>query len=577
MRVGKKLHCRIIVVYLLVIFSTVKAKTIYVDASADPDGDGSSWAMAYKYLQDALHDPSVEYGDEIWVAEGTYYPDEDESGNVDPNDRTESFTLINGVALYGGFPEGGGGWGERDPNTYVSILSGDLGGNDRAVIDPADLLDDPNRAENSYHVVTTSGTDPNVVLDGFTVSGGNANGPVPDYHGGGIYGYPSGYAIINNCKISGNFAKQYGGGCYKCNGSITNCTFTDNLAELIGGGLYDCDNLISNCMINANSAAHPGVGGGLAHCDGSITNCTVKGNSAGFLGTGGGFAGCNGPITNCKISGNRADYGGGLAGCNGPITNCLISGNLAVYGGGGLIGSNGSITNCTFYENSANYGGGMYTNDNNTMLTNCTFTGNTALNGNSIACDSPNQSNSSTVELKNCILWNNGTEIWNNDGSTINISYSDIQDGWPGIGNINEDPLFADPNNGDFHLKSQDGRWNPNSQSWVYDDVTSRCIDAGNPGMSIGVEYPDPENIRINLGAYGGTAEASRSPSNWSIIPDINNDGVVEITDYSIVSGYFGQTGENLPGDFNHDGIVDVIDLAYLAANWLKTTIWYMQ
>jgi len=91
--------------------------------------------------------------------------------------------------------------------------------------------------------------------------------------------------------------------------------------------------------------------------------------------------------------------------------------------------------------------------------------------------------------------------------------YSDIQGGWPGEGNIDADPLFADTANGNYHLISQAGRWEPNSQSWVVDDITSPCIDAGDPNTPIGLE-PFPNGGIINMGAYGGTDEASKSPEN---------------------------------------------------------------
>jgi hypothetical protein len=79
-----------------------------------------------------------------------------------------------------------------------------------------------------------------------------------------------------------------------------------------------------------------------------------------------------------------------------------------------------------------------------------------------------------------------------------------------GIGNVGVDPFFADPNNGDYHLKSQADRWDPVSESWIMDDVTSPCIDAGDPNSPVGDE-PEPNGGRINMGAYCGTAEASKS------------------------------------------------------------------
>jgi hypothetical protein len=170
----------------------------------------------------------------------------------------------------------------------------------------------------------------------------------------------------------------------------------------------------------------------------------------------------------------------------------------------------------------------------------------------------------SNVELTNCIVWGSGNGIWNDVGSTITISYSDIKGGQAGIydpyieviwgqGNIDADPLFADmgywvdmnepniivepndPNNelwvdGDYHLKSEAGRWNPVSEIWVIDDVTSPCIDTGDPNSPVKNE-PEPNGGIINMGAYGGTAEAGKSPSG---IHDIYNGGTGEPYDPAV-------------------------------------------
>ena len=137
-----------------------------------------------------------------------------------------------------------------------------------------------------------------------------------------------------------------------------------------------------------------------------------------------------------------------------------------------------------------------------------------------------------TATVINCIIWNcpqpvTLTDSSNTDaedqGSHITIQYSDIEGGRDGIsisgshstltwgqGNLNTDPLFADPSISDFHLKSQVGRWDPNSKSWVIDDLTSPCVDAGDPNSDWTSEiWPNGE--RINMGAYGGTQEASMS------------------------------------------------------------------
>ena len=140
------------------------------------------------------------------------------------------------------------------------------------------------------------------------------------------------------------------------------------------------------------------------------------------------------------------------------------------------------------------------------MLTNCTFAGNPGKAIYHYGIGGPT--------LTNCVLWGNGQEIYvysTRDGGLVTAFYCDIEGGWPGEGNIDADPLFADPDHGDYHLKSSAGRWDPVAGAWVVDAVASPCIDAGDPASSVGQE-PQPHGGRINLGAYGGTSQASKSP-----------------------------------------------------------------
>ena len=149
--------------------------------------------------------------DEIWVAQGTYRPDEDTSNPDGTGSRTATFQLKNSVAIYGGFPTGGGNWASRNPNTHQTILSGDLAGNDVYVNDPCNLLTEPTRAENSYHVVTGSGTDANTtILDGFTIKAGNANvSGWPNNSGGGMFNSDAN-CTVNKCTFVEN-SSEYGG------------------------------------------------------------------------------------------------------------------------------------------------------------------------------------------------------------------------------------------------------------------------------------------------------------------------------------------------------------------------------
>jgi len=159
-------------------------------------------------------------------------------------------------------------------------------------------------------------------------------------------------------------------------------------------------------------------------------------------------------------------------------------------------------------------------------LNNCTFSNNWADNGCALYCY--------WTSADNCIFWGTEGQIYPDspEGELVFVDYSNIQGGWSGEGNIDTDPCFVDPGywanvndpniiaepndpnaiwvDGDYHLKSQAGRWDPVSESWVFDDVTSPCIDAGDPNSPVAFE-PFPNGGIINMGAYGGTAEASMS------------------------------------------------------------------
>jgi len=241
----------------------------YVDADAGGNNNGSSWTDAYIYLQDAMKDANSVPGDEIWVAEGTYKPD---SNTADPNSgaRGATFQLISGVAIYGGFAGGESTLGERDWQTNQTILSGDIN-------TPADNND------NSYHVVTASGTDATAVIDGFTITAGNANGSFPDEWGGGMVSNPPGSPTVTNCTFSGNSA-TWGGGMYNVSNSsptVTNCIFSGNSAALGGGMLHQVNSpILTNCTFSGNLA---GIRGGGMYNNASsptLTNCILWGDTA---------------------------------------------------------------------------------------------------------------------------------------------------------------------------------------------------------------------------------------------------------------------------------------------------------
>jgi len=281
---------------------------------------------------------------------------------------------------------------------------------------------------------------------------------------------------------------------------------------------------------------------------------------------GGILCGSSPTIQNCIITNNRAgDDGGGIT-CSvasPAIRNCIITRNVAqVWEGGGIryhACTGAILDNCLITENSARFGGGIGSSRDNSprlrdvIVTNCVFSGNSAQYGGAVYVRDGSQ-----PFMLNCILWGDaamyGPEIalgglaWPAPG--LNVRFSDVQGGeadvydygylyWE-IGNIDADPCFADPCNGDYHLKSQAGRWDANEGRWTKDDVTSPSIDAGDP-MSLIMYEPFPNGGIINMGAYGGTAGASKSyfgdPICETIIAgDINGDCRVNFADFALMA-----------------------------------------
>lgn len=226
---------------------------------------------------------------------------------------------------------------------------------------------------------------------------------------------------------------------------------------------------------------------------------------------------CDPKIDSCLLTHNVAAYGGALACFSGPeatITKNLIRDNQADYYGGGvmLFAVGGTVANNVIVHNSALLGGALANMSSSPSIRNNTMAYNEpgALFLESAYMDYFGRVESASVT--NNILWKNGIYLPEQTGpDDFRIRFNDIQGGWPGEGNIDQDPQFANPEADDFHLKSQAGRWDPTAQAWVVDSVTSLCIDAGDPTSSLGQE-PTPNGQRIDMGAYGGTDQASKSP-----------------------------------------------------------------
>ena len=196
-----------------------------------------------------------------------------------------------------------------------------------------------------------------------------------------------------------------------------------------------------------------------------------------------------------------------------------------------------------------------------------------------------------SATLINCVIWDCPRPITLSDssnkeivdrGSHITIRYSDIEGGRDGVsisgthstltwqeGNMDVDPLFGNPNTRDYHLRSNAGRWDPERRTWFLDRLTSPCIDAGDPNSDWTAELW-PHGKRVNLGAFGGTPEASMSSSMMGTRADLNNDGVVDAKDLHVFTDQWLKVDALLSEDINRDGIVDLPDFALLVNDWFR-------
>lgn len=360
----------------------------YVDLrSTAADPDGLTWESAFRAVQDGVDAAyfAAPTGGvcEVWVASGIYHIYESGSG--------DTVELRPRVELYGGFGGTERLRGERDWEARQSVLHGHgVHGS----------------AEQVYHVV--KGSD-DAVIDGFSITGGNAVGWELDAMGGGMLNVRSS-PIVRNCRFFGNAApmdhRGHGGGMANDQQSspvVTNCTFIRNRAWN-GGGMSNTEvsePVVTGCTFSENVADY-GAGMYSSWSDHAVTASTFSWNMARREGGGVGTWGSLVNLTSCTFVGNEAGYGGAV-----------------VVAGGGI-----TVTNCSFAHNHSESGGGLY-----------------------ISWESH------SAIVKNTILWANSPEqILAPPAPTVQVTYSDVQGGYAGLRNIDEDPLFVDAPDGDLHL-----------------------------------------------------------------------------------------------------------------------------
>lgn len=382
---------------------TSAQSVIYVDADAVGSTDGTSWDDAFLYLQDALAHASE--GDQIWIAEGTYRPDQ--GAGVTPGDRDTSFVLGPLVHILGGFIGNESNLAQRDWHLHPVILSGDLLGNDTDAV-PGST---PERSENAQHVLIagpgTANSRP--VLDGVIVQGGQA---VSAYtSGAGLRHHPGGEAgvEIRNSLFRRNFAVSCGGGVAVFGTLVVrDSRFENNVSDRgcgIGGGAI---------AIQTNDELD------VADRKVTIRGSVFRGNVTNEEWCGGAVAIRDGPaeIVNSVFVDNMAVEGGAIcltdiASPEGAvIANVTMRGNVATQAGGGAVSvddSNVTIVNGLIHNNTATDGGNpsggaivCYDPSSSLSISLTTFAANEA-DGPSVVASSP----SCPVEISNSIIWDN--------------------------------------------------------------------------------------------------------------------------------------------------------------------------
>jgi len=387
------------------------ADVIRVDLDAVGDGDGTSWADAFSSLQDALC--IARSGDQVWVAEGTYVPDD---GILQtPGSRCETFLLENGVEVYGGFDGSEGSISARDVNAHPTVLSGDLAGDDAAGF--------ANYADNSANVlVAGAGIDATAVLDGFTVRGGHG---VPAACGGDRGGGMriSGASPTLRWNTFRENDSSVGGALSVSNGSapaVESCRFEDNHSEFDGGAVAVTSGstpaFVRSVFLD-NSGRN---GGAVVLADGGVDayfeSCEFLDNSADELSTSG--------------EGGAIDYRFGSHE-SATVVNSTFDGNRAYVGGGIYQGGELTVINSTFNQNVATWVAGGIFED---------FSGNTDI-ANSIFYNNQDQSG----ETRDAQLFSS---------NNMTVTYSCVEQ-WigGGAGMTSADPQFEDENNYDLRVE----------------------------------------------------------------------------------------------------------------------------
>jgi len=486
----------------------------------NPDGPVQNLTAGkrYNYIQYAIND--AQPGNQIVVGKGIYYE------NIDFKGKNLTISSTN----------------PSDPAIVAATVI--------------------NGGSQDWAVTFSGGEDANCVLAGFTITGAKA----------GVYCSSSSSPTITNCTIDedGGVAIE---SARNIKPAIIDCTIIGEVRvreveNLDTGEKYD---YVQDAVDDAAADDHIVVGKGTyqenidfkgkrvtisstnPNDSVVVADTIIKGGSAAVTFSSG--EDTNSVLVGLTITGK--DRGIWCSGSTPTITRCIITENTTqgVY----VYGSNLTLTHCIIARNT---GAGIAAEGGSELIViNCTIEGN---RGSGITV------NVGTLEVVNSVVWGNSPKQIASFLSTILINYSDVQGGWTGQGqnNINVDPYFADATGGDYHLQSAAGRWVPQQNQWVPDANTSLCIDAGDPNSDWTAELW-PHGKCINMGAYGGTPQASMSLSDTGNIADLNNDDAVDLMDFAIFADSWLIERVLMAENLDRTGLVDINDLAVFIENWL--------
>lgn len=260
--------------------------------------------------------------------------------------------------------------------------------------------------------------------------------------------------------------------------------------------------------------------------------------------TRGGWGGIEGNGTHATIRGCYIHHCvTSILDADGLIENCIVAYNISYYSSGGLADCDGTIRNCTIVNNEP-----CGVEDCNGTITNCILWGNTW----------SDVYNSSTL-THSCYPGGSGTNIGTNPLFSSSGFFDPDTIPWF----FGEDVCISY-----FTLQSEAGRWDPNTQQWVVDEATSPCIDAGDPADEDWMEELWPHGKRINMGAYGGTPEASMSPNPVGFLSDVDHDDFVGLGDLALFCEDWLVDLPLLDTDLDRDNDVDMDDFSVLSSAW---------